>query len=230
MAAPIKYTAVGLFLAIIADLSGLVHLDDEFEGSRTLTLEHSFTLDGNAVFSKRGTVVIRSLKGNKAHFTPASDFTREDINLLKKTSSQKGLYQLRVPVKEGSQQYVSTFIPACALYESSLNDQLTINFDQSGEVLGLSIVTTPGICVGLNVPVSNFSDWKTTVEVMQTVSGPVPDTQTYIDKMNRDKVEKEKGGQSDNRSFFGKYWMYIVPVVILMMIATSQDPNAGGGR
>ncbi|ESO97669.1 hypothetical protein LOTGIDRAFT_228275 [Lottia gigantea] len=227
-----KCTTVGLILVIIADLSQVVYVsmvDDEFEGSRTITVEHSF---GNEEYSKRGTVVIRSLKGNKAHFTPTPDFEPRDIlKSLKKSVKSDIIYRIRVPIKDGGKDFVSTFIPSCSLYESGLNDQLTLNFDQSGEVLGVSLVTQPGGCIGLVVPDSNFTDWKTTVDVMQTVSGPIPDTQTYIDKMNRDKMEKEKGGQTDNRSFFGKYWMYIVPVVILMMIATSADPNAqGGGR
>ncbi|VDP24086.1 unnamed protein product [Schistosoma margrebowiei] len=37
--------------------------------------------------------------------------------------------------------------------------------------------------------------------------------------------------QSDNRSFFAKYWTYIIPAVFLFILFSSmQDPNAAGGN
>ena len=59
------------------------------------------------------------------------------------------------------------------MYESGLNDQLTINFDPSGEVLGISITAAASSCVGLDVTSANLTNWKTTVEVFQTISGPM---------------------------------------------------------
>jgi len=32
-----------------------------------------------------------------------------------------------------------------------------------------------------------------------------PDTQSYIEKLKRDEMEKAKGGKADDRSFFAKY-------------------------
>ena len=61
----------------------------------------------------------------------------------------------------------------CYVYESGLNDQLTINFDPSGEVLGISITAAASSCVGLDVTSANLTNWKTTVEVFQTISGPM---------------------------------------------------------
>jgi len=46
---------------------------------------------------------------------------------------------------------------------------------------------------------------------------PVPDTSTYIAKMEQMKSEKAEG--KDNRSFLAKYWMYIVPVVLVMLLS-----------
>ncbi|KAL8580092.1 hypothetical protein ACOMHN_051260 [Nucella lapillus] len=256
MAAPRESTGgrllAGIFLLLIAGL----HAEDEFEGSRTLQVEHSFDQGSNPEFVKRGTVVIYSLKSNKAQFSQAvsmspqdreklesnkAQFSQavsmspQDREKLESVAEQNGIYRLRIPLSKGGNSeptsYVSTFTTACAVYESGLRDRLMVNFDTTGEVLGVSVLPFMGSCTGATVSAANLTSWKTTVDVVQTVAGPVPDTQTYIDKMKRDEQERAKGQQGDNRSFLGKYWMYIVPFVIMMIIMSSADPQAqGGGR
>ncbi|KAH9502723.1 ER membrane protein complex subunit 10 [Bulinus truncatus] len=180
--------------------------DDEFEGSRTLPIEHSF-LSGSKEFTKRGTIVIQSLKGNKAQFTPGSALSSKEIELLRSAAHQNGLYRIRIPTKTTGEStvYVSSATKACSILESGLQDEITIHFDQSGEVLGVSINTKIPTCVGLDVPDTNLTTWKSVVEISSTVSGPVPDTQTYIEKMKRDEQEKLKNQDGDNRSFLSKY-------------------------
>ncbi|XP_046328228.2 ER membrane protein complex subunit 10-like isoform X2 [Haliotis rufescens] len=237
MAAPIDFTTVWMVLGLALCLTpnGIFAFEDEFEGSRTLTVEHSFDRGPNPVYTKRGTIVIHSLKGNRARFTQTAPLSPEERAQLQNLAQSNGIYRVRIPVTSQEDQqtqnevYISTFTRACAIYESGLSDQMMVNFDQSGEVLGISLTAIPGLCVGADIPASNLTNWKTSVEAVLTVSGPVPDTQTYIEKMKREEAEKAKGQQGDNRSFFGKYWMYIVPFVILVMVASSSDPNQGGG-
>ncbi|KAL4225272.1 ER membrane protein complex subunit 10 [Mactra antiquata] len=235
MAAPMKL----FFVAIFTIIFGLTaSFDDEFEGSRTLTLEHSFDQGQDPVFTKRGTVVIRSVQSNKATFSQLTSLSSEDRKLLKESVKTDGIYRIRIPIRETEEGtvYVSTFTKACAIYESGLSEILVISVDQSGEVLGISIATR--YCQGIHVPSSNLSDWNTKVDISVTVTGPAPDTQSYIEKIKRDEQEKAKGSQADNRSFFSKYWMYIVPFVIMMFIMQSIDPQqqqgggsgGGGGR
>ncbi|XP_041366161.1 ER membrane protein complex subunit 10-like [Gigantopelta aegis] len=237
MAAPSENTVVGLVLIIICIFCEITATDDEFEGSRALTVEHSLDADSHSSYTKRGTIFVQSLKGNKAKFTQNSGLSSDQKKELKDLASSDGLYRIRVAVRDSDKQtpdknYVSTFTKACYIYESALNDQLTVNFDPAGEILGISISTSANSCVGAEVTSANLSNWKTMVEVFQTVSGPTPDTQSYIDKLKREDAEKTKGQQGDNRSFFGKYWMYIVPFVIIMMVMSSAEPQAqgGGGR
>ena len=61
----------------------------------------------------------------------------------------------------------------CAVYESGLRDRLMVNFDQTGEVLGVSILPAVGTCTGVSMQVANLTSWKSTIEVVQTVAGPV---------------------------------------------------------
>ncbi|XP_076450807.1 ER membrane protein complex subunit 10-like [Babylonia areolata] len=233
MAAPIESMAGKILAGIFFILIAGVHAEDEFEGSRTLQVEHSFDQGASPTFSKRGTVVIYSLKSNKAQFSQASSLSPQEKEQLETAAKQNGIYRLRIPlVKGGSSEptsFVSTFTTACSVYESGLKDRVMVNFDTTGEVLGVSVLPAVGTCTGASVGAANLTNWKTSVDVLQTVAGPVPDTQTYIDKMKRDEQERAKGQQGDNRSFFGKYWMYIVPFVIMMIIMSSADPQAQGG-
>ncbi|XP_017468751.1 PREDICTED: ER membrane protein complex subunit 10-like [Rhagoletis zephyria] len=56
---------------------------------------------------------------------------------------------------------------------------------------------------------------------------PIPDTTSFIQKMEMEREARERGEIRDNRGFFAKYWMYIVPVVLLLFIsgATNQDAS-----
>ena len=56
----------------------------------------------------------------------------------------------------------------------------------------------------------------------------MPDTLTFVQKMEREAAERAKGQQADNRSFFAKYWMYIVPAVILLVMQSAAAPPEGG--
>ncbi|BFZ05130.1 hypothetical protein BsWGS_08169 [Bradybaena similaris] len=224
---------ISCFIFVYVLFAAGVTSDEEFEGSRTLTLEHSFT--SGSQFTKRGIISVQSLKGSKASFTSASSLSKEEIQQLKSAARNDDLYRVRIPVKssaEGVTTYVASATKACGILESGLHDEITVNFDQSGEVLGVSIRANVPACMGLEVANTNLTTWKTSVEVTTTVAGPTPDTQTYIEKMKRDEQEKLKNQDGDNRSFLSKYWMYIVPVVIMMVIMSSADQQGqgGGGR
>ncbi|XP_059157938.1 ER membrane protein complex subunit 10-like [Physella acuta] len=148
--------------------------DDEFEGSRTLVLEHSFQ-SGKAQFTKRGTIIIQSLKGNKAQFTAGSSLSQSEIQQLKSLAKGNGLYKIRIPTKtagETNLAFVSSVTKACSIVESGLEDEITVHFDQSGEVLGVSIRALIPACSGLEMPDANLTSWRTNVEVSTTVSGP----------------------------------------------------------
>ena len=61
----------------------------------------------------------------------------------------------------------------CALYESGLSDLITLNFDLSGIVLGVSISPNVPYCKGEAMIDSDITNFNTTVEVVQTATGPV---------------------------------------------------------
>lgn len=58
--------------------------------------------------------------------------------------------------------------------------------------------------------------------------GPVPDTQSFIKRLEQEKAEQAQGKGKDNRSFLAKYWMYIIPVVLVLMLNAQAEPEGGG--
>ncbi|KAI2806573.1 hypothetical protein BLOT_008530 [Blomia tropicalis] len=40
-----------------------------------------------------------------------------------------------------------------------------------------------------------------------------------------ERQEKMRGSKQDNRSFLAKYWMYIVPFVIFMLVSSALNPE-----
>jgi len=198
----------------------------------SLVVEHSLDQGSGAVFTRRGMIDIHSLKSGVASYTPESSHTALDKHKLKELAETGGVYRVRVGKWSAdgvSTSYVYSFIKACSLYESRLSDILTVHIDQSGGLIAAILSSPAPYCTGHSPSLAELNTFNTTVEVQQTVTGPAPDTQAYIQKIEHEKVEKAKGQQGDNRSFFAKYWMYLVPLFLFMMILSNADPSGGQG-
>lgn len=81
------------------------------------------------------------------------------------------------------------------------------------------------ICRNLQESALQSTRFNTTIRLVEPIEGPVPETQAYLQKLEREKQEKTQGEQGDNRSFIAKYWMYIVPVVVLVMLSGAMNPE-----
>ena len=81
----------------------------------------------------------------------------------------------------------------------------------------------------IRLPLTNVSSFNSKVVVQHMETGPSPDTASFIQKMEEEKLAKERGDTKDNRSFFAKYWMYIIPFVLVLAMS-GGGPEGGGGR
>ncbi|VDK76725.1 unnamed protein product [Litomosoides sigmodontis] len=65
--------------------------------------------------------------------------------------------------------------------------------------------------------------------VVNTVNElPLPDSVSYIRKMEKERQARQHGAQQDNRSFIQKYWMYIAAALIFMVISNATTAEQGG--
>lgn len=81
---------------------------------------------------------------------------------------------------------------------------ISVNLDHNGNVIAVTMAV-PKICTGADVKPNFLTNFNTSVEVRHMELGPVPDTATYIQKLEREREAKERGETKDNRSFLAKY-------------------------
>lgn len=195
-------------------------------------VEHSLLKESSNddEFQPRGTITLRSLKQKTGTFHQNDHLPREDVQLLKKMAQNDAYYRIRVPAQFGPNEdkvYVSTYVKACALLESKLSETITLSVDHLGNIYGVGLRLPVGQCNENKRFGSIPSQFNTTIQVLQQTPGALPDTQTYVQRLEKEKAEQAAGKGKDNRSFLAKYWMYIVPVVIFMLM-TSQNPEQQG--
>lgn len=77
-----------------------------------------------------------------------------------------------------------------------------------------------------------FDEFSTVVSLKTIEQAPIPDTAGFIQKIEKEREARDRGETKDNRSFLSKYWMYIVPAGILLVISginNPETPAAPGG-
>uniref|UniRef100_A0A096M858 ER membrane protein complex subunit 10 n=2 Tax=Poecilia TaxID=8080 RepID=A0A096M858_POEFO len=210
-------------------------LEAELSGF-SVPLEHSFELDDVAKFQSRGSLLLKTGREPSVSLTQ-NQLSEDDRSKLKEVAAVDGLYRIRVPrvFLQADRQtewqmdgYLTAFVRACAMVESHLSDVITLHTDVSGYLIGVSIVTLPGACRGAEVEDEvDLEVFNTTLSIMAPVNAPGPETALFLERMEQESEKKGKNPQ-EQKSFFAKYWMYIVPLVLFLMMSGAQDQSGGG--
>ncbi|XP_068672031.1 ER membrane protein complex subunit 10-like [Montipora foliosa] len=226
-------SALSLFLVISSKMvCGVEQRGDEL----LFTLEHCFTED--AAFQPRGSIFVKNLKSLSGTFSQREPLSPHDIDSLRGLASRNGYYRIRLQAKSmqesgsGLDNSVTTVVKACALFTSQLTETITLSLDNAGHLYGVGLIVPDKGChlKTLNWESATLPPYfNTSVSVVLQATGQLPDTQTYIQKLERERRDKATGKTQDNRSFLAKYWMYIVPVVIVMMLSSQQPEQQGEG-
>jgi len=152
-------------------------------------------------------------------------------NLLDLAKSD-GVYRIKSIVRTSTRKVISflSYAKACLLVESYLSDALTVSLDYAGTVVAVTLSPTTSVCENYTVNTADLRNFNTQLHFRHIDQGPIPDTAAYIQKLEREREARERGDVKDNRSFLAKYWMYIVPVVIFVVLSGASNPEAAGGR
>uniref|UniRef100_A0A0K8RG04 ER membrane protein complex subunit 10 n=1 Tax=Ixodes ricinus TaxID=34613 RepID=A0A0K8RG04_IXORI len=221
-------TSLLILPAILAVLSRSAHANDLEDKQLTFSIHHSLDDGPDPVYLPRGTVTIPLARTEDSvlHQVPLST---ADVAKLRRLAENNGLYRIQVVdhQSEDPRATVSSFMKACSVYESGLTDSLTLTLDRNGALLGTTVFSGQQ-CEGSHVPDYRLASFNTTLTVSLVNLAPAPDTQTYIRRLEQEKADKARGDSGDNRSFFAKYWMYIMPLLIFLLISGVSNPEGQG--
>lgn len=173
--------------------------DDTQNNGGTLILEHSF--DSGKSFSPRGSITIHSLRSG-AVSVQQNDLKASEKDALQALCDAGNLYLLRIinSVSEGSTSFRSA-TDACNLINTGLADLFTIQTDWRQKLVSI-FLSTPSL--QNKVPLTTLSGFKSKVYIQNMESGPAPDTASFIQRLEEEKMAKQRGETKDNRSFFAK--------------------------
>uniref|UniRef100_A0A336KIP4 ER membrane protein complex subunit 10 n=1 Tax=Culicoides sonorensis TaxID=179676 RepID=A0A336KIP4_CULSO len=209
----------------------------EFSDLGWLNIQLFHALQGDE-FTLRGNITVTNLNTGALNINQQT-LSDSEKQGLKSLAENNKLYRLKATVigSDGQKYTYLTSSKACSLVRSQLLDTIWISLDHVGFVLGVS-QTIPSSrksddCQKLEqYDLDALEEFNTDVYVKHIEVAPVPDTATFIQKMEMERQARERGDLKDNRGFFAKYWMYIVPVAILVLISgvTNPENQNGGGR
>lgn len=199
-------------------------------------LYHAF--NSSQQYQNRALITIN----NQVPIIKQDSINQELLEYLKESAISGDFYYLKAQAyrtldmdNEEPYQVSTTFLRSCALLESLLSDQLVINLDVNGKFVFLS-ANVPGQYCAESSPLTassminaigdNSNHFNTSIFLMKTSVNAGPETKTYLQRIEQERQEKLRGAKQDNRSFLAKYWMYIVPVVIFMVIS-GMNPEGG---
>jgi hypothetical protein len=190
-----------------------------------IDISHAFghsVEEGN--FSPRGSLLIRNFRGPK-FTTEQKELSSADLQKLKATAKEDGYYFVTAKIKLPTvEKEYKTFAPAKSVLEAGLQDIFRIHLTPGGDIFSISY----GARRFGSDPVRPSAKFNTTVSVHNGDIGPIPDTAPYLEKLEMERIAKERGEDGkDNRSFIAKYWMYIVPVALLVLLSSASGQEGG---
>lgn len=225
-----------LLFIVLCNLALVLHATHlEYDGWLNIELYHALDFNEPEKFTLRGNVTITSLNTGSVSVLQ-EPLSAHDRNQFRKLAEENRLYRLKAHILEvdGSRSEFLTSSKACALAKSQLTDVLWVSLDHAGSVTGITQTVNNGNygnCRDLtHRDIEVLDEFNTDVYVKPMENAPIPDTASFIQKLEREREARERGETKDNRGFFAKYWMYIVPVVILVLISGATNPEAGGQR
>lgn len=197
-----------LLLVVVSLVAGT---EVEPEGETRLRLEHS--LDLGRTWEPRGLLSL-SRSRSASPTIQQEALSSDDYEKIKDLCSKNEFYMIKV-IGEVEPIELQSFVSACPLVESGMAESLVVHVDWRGNVVAVNQATRIEEAIYKG---RNREKFDTKVVVQNMENGPTPDTAAFIQKMEEEKARKMTGQTTENKSFFSKYWMYIVPIGIFMLI------------
>ncbi|KAL7148447.1 hypothetical protein ABFS83_06G179100 [Erythranthe nasuta] len=192
------------------------------------TLEHAF---GDSDFSPAGTFSARlktSAHGGqtltKLRFS-RNDFTETEKYNFKKLLEGDEFYRIRLPsnvlTASGREQIISSVKARCLSPRDALDEHFVIHME-GVNILGVNY-GSPGSCPyprQLKLP----SKWSFKSHTVLKYSDQAPRTPVFTEESVGENGEGEEV-KPPEKAFWAKYWMYLIPLGLIVMNAMTQAMN-----
>ncbi|CAG4964838.1 unnamed protein product [Parnassius apollo] len=212
-------------LAFITTLLFQFVIGIDYDGWLNIKIQHSLNCNGEK-YCTRGNISLKSIRAGTSIIEQIT-FNEKHIDELKELADMDGFYTIRslVTAADSKESEFLSSVKAKAFMDNGLSDVVNAWVLPNGAVIAVSFQVNNSS--QSRFPRSVNNDYKITSNfyLRHVEPAAVPDTASYIQKLEREREAREKGELKDNRSFLAKYWMYIVPIAIFVMISGSTNPE-----
>ncbi|XP_063379827.1 ER membrane protein complex subunit 10 [Cydia fagiglandana] len=207
---------------------GLLHLSVciDFDGWLNIKIQHTLNCKGEQ-YCSRGNIALKSIRSGTSVIDQIP-FNKQHIEDLEKLAEVDGFYSIKslVTSADNKETEFLSSVKAQAFLDNGLSDVINAWILPNGAVIAVNFQVANGTQPIVQGSQNEYK-LKSNFYLRHIDQAPVPDTASYIQKLEREREAREKGELKDNRSFLAKYWMYIVPIAIFVMISGASNPEAG---
>ncbi|CAF3605488.1 unnamed protein product [Rotaria sordida] len=217
-----------LFILILQLSLALAFVDTNDD---LVSLNFEDNIDGKFIsFSKMN---IRLSRQSNLDLPPSRTISSSQYERLINLNNDYQYYTLKVHFKRGTiQDYVMTSIPMCLILQAQLQYTVTLFINENGYIVGVQVTTGNSTCSLSNINKAEEKqeyNYKATMRLQLNDVGPQPEVQQFLDKLKRQQEAKLNSQENDNRPFILKYWKYLLPIVVIVLLQNVFTNDAAGG-
>lgn len=227
------------------------HAEQASAVGKSVQLEHAL---GNGPFSPRSKLYYRGISGLGGVAASArvsqGMLSGDELSRFEELVSTGGYYTLRLPSSLDGEGSATVFasVSVCALLASRFEEHIHLTMGANGQLLAMSyrVPVVPSRCPSEGLPRIVFDEilYNTTVTLEFPPEGPkplgkVPDAgflpaaaaAALAARANSEGKHPHGTGPDGQpappKSFLARYWMYILPIVLILITGGGEPPAAG---
>uniref|UniRef100_A0A0N5CPQ2 ER membrane protein complex subunit 10 n=1 Tax=Thelazia callipaeda TaxID=103827 RepID=A0A0N5CPQ2_THECL len=196
-------------------------------------LTRSINFAGTTDFTSLGNIIVERTFDNNytAHFQATINPSKWRQDLIE--AAENGwIYRVRA---DKNNEYVQSFNEPCLMLKVNGAHHFRLLLDSARQELqSLTVFPENLFSVGPNYHICETESFEDINKIRGSVAVdtikelPLPDTISYIQKMEKERQSRQHGAQQDKRSFIQKYWMYIVAAIVFMVISNAAAGEQSG--
>lgn len=126
---------------------------------------------------------------------------------------------------------LTTFGSIADLYRSSFTGRLEVTLGHRGHAASLAwMPSIPLDAARHGMDATRPTRFSITVDFSKPFPAPGPHYDAFKQRVAAERRERVAKDSGDNRSFIAKYWMYLLPIFLILMLSGGGGGNAPGGR